>query len=275
MKATTITERAYAKLNLTLGVRCKRADGYHELDMLMQTIDLCDTVTVTRASDIIVTASGMLLPTNNTLRKAAAYYQALTGRGAHIHVTKRIPAEAGMGGGSADAAAVLRAMDRLYGEVDRETLREIALKVGADVPFCLEGGLCRAEGVGEILTPLSGMPLHFVVTKPKQGVSTGALFSALQLPRALPDTVSAMQALADGDLDTLAPHIQNALEAPAEALVPEIRSSREKLLEQGAVAARMTGSGSAVFGLFRTKEDAERAAEALKDLDFCVAAESV
>lgn len=275
MKTMTITERAYAKLNLTLGVRCRRADGYHELDMLMQTIDLADTVTVTRANDIIVTASGMLLPFNNTLRKAAACYQALTGRGAHIHVTKRIPAEAGMGGGSADAAAVLRAMDRLYGEVDRETLKEIALKVGADVPFCLEGGLCRAEGVGEILTPLSAMPLHFVVTKPRQGVSTGALFRALQLPRELPDTARAMQALADGDLDALAPCVQNALEAPAEELVPEIRSYRERLLEQGAVTARMTGSGSAVFGLFRTKEDAERAAANLKDLDFCVAAESV
>jgi len=275
MRTNTITERAYAKLNLTLGVRCRRADGYHELDMLMQTIDLADTVTVTRASDVIVTASGMLLPLNNTLRKAAAYYQALTGRGAHIHVTKRIPAEAGMGGGSADAAAVLRAMDRLYGEVDRETLKEIALKVGADVPFCLTGGLCRAEGVGEILTPLSGMKLHVVVTKPKQGVSTGALFSALQLPRELPDTARAIQSLQSGDLDALAPCIQNALEAPAEELVPEIRIYRERLLEEGAVTARMTGSGSAVFGLFRTKADAERAAAQLSDLDFCVAAESV
>lgn len=275
MRIRTVTERAYAKLNLTLGVRCRRADGYHELDMLMQTVDLFDTVTVTRASDLVVTASGMLLPQDNTLRRAAAYYRALTGRGAHIHVTKRIPAEAGLGGGSADAAAVLRALDRLYEEVDRQTLREIALKVGADVPFCLEGGLCRAEGVGEILTPLCGMPLHVVITKPTQGVSTGALFRALQLPRQMPDTLGAMKALAAGDLDALAPLIENALEAPAEALVPEIRTHRKRLLEAGAVAARMTGSGSAVFGLFRTKEDAERAAKMLSDLPFCVAAESV
>ena len=143
-----VQEKAFAKINLTLGVRCKRADGYHELDMLMQTISLYDSVTVEKAPDITVTTSGMLLPYNNTMRKAAEYYAALTGHGANIRVIKRIPAQAGLGGGSADAAAVLRALDRLYGEVDSGTMREIALKVGADVPFCYHGGLCRAEGMG-------------------------------------------------------------------------------------------------------------------------------
>lgn len=270
-----ITEQAYAKINLTLGVRAKRADGYHELDMLMQTVSLADTVTVQRAGEVTVTASGMLLPFNNTLRKAAELYRSYTGHGALIHVVKRIPSEAGLGGGSADAGAVLRALDALYGEVDRGTLKDIARKVGADVPFCLTGGLCRAEGIGEKLTPLKPMQLHLVIAKPAEGVSTGALFRSLQLPRKLPDTERAMAAIARNDLDTLAATLENALEEPAVALVPGIGALRERLLSLGAAGARMTGSGSAVFGLFRTQAEAERAAEAMTDVPFVCAAESV
>lgn len=269
-------ERAYAKLNLTLGVRAKRMDGYHELDMLMQTVDLYDTVTVTRARDVEVTCAGMLLPYRNTLRTAAELYRALTGRGAHIRVVKRIPQEAGLGGGSADAAAVLRAMDRLYGEIDRRQLYEIGRKTGADVPFCLYGGLCRAEGIGELLTPLSGMPLHAVIVKPESGVSTRALFQALTLPRKLPDTAAAIRALANGDLAALAPLLFNALEEPACALVPDIGRLKARLLETGAAAACMTGSGSAVFGLYETQSAACDAARALTpDAPFCIAVESV
>jgi len=271
----TVQERAYAKLNLTLGVRAKRADGYHELDMLMQQIDLFDTVTVSRAADVSVTASGMLLPYRNTVRSAAEYYRALTGHGAEIHLVKRIPAEAGLGGGSADAAATLLAMNRIYGDLDRDTLFAIAKKVGADVPFCLQGGLCRAEGIGEILTALKGMPLHVVVTKPKEGVSTRALFSALSLPRQMPDTAAAMRAIANRDLPALAACLYNALEAPAIALVPEIREHITRLESEGALAACMSGSGSAVFGLFPSKEAAETAAAHLSDLPFVTAAESI
>lgn len=271
----SIQQRAYAKLNLTLGVRCKRADGYHELDMLMQQIDLCDTLTVSRATDVAVTGSGMLLPFDNSIRAAANYYRALTGRGAHIHVAKRIPAEAGLAGGSADAAATLLALDRLYGEVGCASLFDIALKIGADVPFCLQGGLCRAEGVGERLTPLRGMPLHVVVAKPVQGVSTGALFRALKLPRQMPDTAGAMRAIAAGDLPALAGCLFNALEEPAIALVPEIGALKARLLAEGALSACMTGSGSAVFGLFETRAAAEGAASRMADLHFVCAAESI
>ena len=272
---STVTERAYAKLNLTLGVRSKRADGYHELDMLMQTVDLYDTVTVEKASSVEVYATGRYIPYNNTLRKAAEYYRALTGRGATIRIHKRIPSQAGLGGGSADAGAVLRGLDRLYGEVDRSTLYEIAQKVGADVPFCLHGGLCRAEGIGEILTPIKGMELHTVITKPDKGVSTKALFGALTLPRKMPDTLGAISAVSKQDLNALSGYIFNALREPAEALVPEIGKHRQLLLSKGAVVAEMTGSGSAVFGLFESKEAAEKAAEELSYLPFCKAAESV
>ena len=225
-----IQERACAKVNLTLGVTGRRSDGYHTLDSLMVTTDLCDDVTVTRCREVIVTCTGMFLPYRNTLRAAAERYRALTGRGARIHVYKRIPAEAGLGGGSAASARRGAAgMQRLYGEAEERDLYDIALRVGADVPFCLQGGLCRAQGVGEVLTPFRlGAPLHLVLAKPAAGVSTRALFERLNLPQPLPDTARAMAALSGGDVRALGPLLCNALQAEAEALVPEIGTLRQK-----------------------------------------------
>lgn len=265
-----IQERACAKVNLTLGVTGRRSDGYHTLDSLMVTTDLCDDVTVTRCREVIVTCTGMFLPYRNTLRAAAERYRALTGRGARIYVYKRIPAEAGLGGGSADAAAVLRGMQRLYGEAEERDLYDIALRVGADVPFCLQGGLCRAQGVGEVLTPFRlGAPLHLVLAKPAAGVSTRALFERLNLPQPLPDTARAMAALSGGDVRALGPLLCNALQAEAEALVPEIGTLRQRLLALGALGACMTGSGSAVFGLFETAEAAAAACAAIAEEPAC------
>ncbi len=269
------TKRAYAKLNLTLGVLYKRADGYHALDSIMQTIDLYDTVTVERARDIVVTSTGMLLPYDNTVRRAAELYRALTGRSVHVRVVKRIPAEAGLGGGSADAAATLNALQELYGEVDEKTLLEIAAKVGADVPFCLNGGTQRAEGIGEVLTPVRGMKLHLVIAKPAEGVSTKKLFSLLKLPRTMPETTAALKALSDGDLDALCPLLYNALEEPAIELVPEIGRIKAELLTLGAKAACMSGSGSAVFGVFADKAAAEAAQQKLTNFVFSCVCESI
>jgi len=263
-----VTQRAYAKLNLTLGVLYKRSDGYHALDSIMQSVDLFDTVTIERANDVLVTSTGMLLPFDNTVRRAAEKYRALTGRGAHVRVEKRIPAEAGMGGGSADAAAVLNGMQALYGEVDEPTLIELGAAVGADVPFCMRGGLRRAEGIGEILTPLRGPKMNFVVVKPKQGVSTKKLFSMLKLPRSMPDTTGCMRALADGDVPAAAALLFNALEEPAVGLVPEIGEIKRALLDAGALNACMTGSGSAVFGLFPDESSAREASAKLTGYDF-------
>ena len=270
----TSTKRAYAKLNLTLGVLYKRADGYHALDSIMQTVDLFDTVTVERARDIVVTSTGMLLPYDNTVRRAAELYRALTGRSVQIRVIKRIPAEAGLGGGSADAAATLNALQELYGEVDEKTLLEIAAKVGADVPFCLKGGTQRAEGIGEVLTPVRGMKLHLVVAKPAEGVSTKKLFSLLKLPRTMPETTAALKALSDGNLDALCPLLYNALEEPAIELVPEIGRIKRDLLALGAKAACMSGSGSAVFGVFADKAAAEQARAGLSNVAFSCVCES-
>ena len=271
-----IHEKAYAKLNLTLGVTGKRADGYHLLDSLMLTTSLCDELTVERSNDVLITVTGATLPYRNTVRSAVEYYRALTGRGAAVRLKKRIPSEAGLGGGSADAAAVLRALDRLYGDTDEQTLYAIALKVGADVPFCLKGGLCRARGIGELLEPLPiGGPLHFVIAKPAQGVSTKALFTALQLPCPMPDNLAAARALQAGDAKALAPLLFNALEAPARACVPDIAVIEEKLLSLGALGVCMSGSGSAVFGLFPGAEQARAAEQALAGEPVCAFAQAV
>ena len=269
-----ITVKAYAKLNLTLSVLYLRADGYHALDSLMQGIDLYDTVTVEKAPDVLVTATGMHLPYENAMRRAAEKYRANTGRGAHIRAELRVPGEAGLGGGSADAAAVLYGMQALYDELDGEQLSEIALSIGADVPFCLHvlqgGSLARAEGVGELLTPLSGMPMTFLLLKPKEGVSTKELFSALPLPRKNPDLSAALRAIGQRDAAALGGCLGNALEEPAIRRVPAIGKLKMALLDAGALGAVMTGSGSTVFGLFAQEAVAEAAREKLSGLaDFC------
>ena len=271
-----VEELALAKLNLTLGVLYKREDGYHALDTVMQTVSLFDRVFVEKSHAVEVRVTGMTLPENNTMTKAAKLYKEATGCGALVRCEKRIPAEAGMGGGSADAAAVLRGLQRLHRMADDRTLREIALKVGADVPFCLVGGTCRCEGVGEILTPFAlGRRLWFVIAKPKDGVSTRELFSRLPLPRPRVRTLSAVAALAKGDLNALAPLMLNVLEPAAIELVPEIGILKQKLLDAGAIAAQMTGSGSAVFGLFGTEDAAKAALPAVSDAAFSTVCHSL
>ena len=263
----TVTEKAYAKVNLTLGVLYKRPDGYHALDGLMQTVDLFDTVTLEKSTGITVTAAGMVLPYRNTLRRAAELFYAQTGLGASIHVTKRIPAEAGMGGGSADGAAVLRGLNRLYDyPLPAHLLPSLALQVGADVPFLLTGGLQRAQGVGEILTPLPYERFWLVLAKPAAGVSTKALFSRLTLPLPRPDTMAAARAVREGDASALAPLLYNAMEEAAVSVLPEIGSLKRTLLSLGALNAIMTGSGSTVFGLFAEEAPAKIAADYLRGL---------
>lgn len=270
------TEHAYAKLNLVLGVRCRRADGYHELDGLMQTVRFHDTLVVEKARNISVTVSGLELPLENTVIKTARLYKEATGCGCRVHLEKRIPIEAGLGGASADAAALLRALQRLHRMATDTELQKIALTVGADVPFCLRGGLCRCEGVGEILTPLKiPFPRWFVIAKPNIGVSTKALFADLPLPRPPISVLRATTALARGDYAVAAPYMQNALETAAIALVPEIGRYKERILEAGAIAAAMSGSGSAVWGLFAEEQNARAAAEKLQDLDWVYVCDAV
>lgn len=261
-----ITLLARAKINLTLDVLYRRGDGYHELDTLMQQIALADEIRITPQQTVEVEFSGMDLPRENTARTAALLYGQMArekgkpGCGGYIAITKHIPAQAGLGGASADAAGVLQGLQQLYGALSEEELYQAAAQVGSDVPFCLHGGLCRARGRGEILSPLKGMPLQLLITKPDQGVSTGALFGALQFPVSHPATEQALQALARGDVLALGQSLGNSLQTPAVQRLPVIGELVEKLRSLGALGAAMTGSGSCVFGLFCDADAARKAA---------------
>lgn len=264
---------ACGKINWTLDITGTRSDGYHLMDMLMQPVTLCDTVTIELADALMLSCSGQpyLPPDERHLAlRAARALQDATGcaLGARLRVHKRIPVGAGMGGGSADAAAVLQGLNALWGlGLDQARLEAIGLTLGADVPFCLRGGLARVTGIGEVITPLpcaKGWPL--CVIQPCEGLSTKAVFTAWHAGReaARPDNDAAAWALAEGSLPLLARSVANVLQPVSEAMRPEIRQAIADLRQAGAACALMTGSGSAVFGLFATDAEARAAADALK-----------
>lgn len=261
-------ELAFAKLNLTLDVREKRPDGYHNMEMVMQSVSLYDVVDITisdeREKKIEVASNRDDLPTDlhNLAGKAANAFLEYTGRrgiGVSVYITKRIPDKAGMAGGSSDAAAVIRALARLLDtRMTDEEMYRLCLAVGSDVPFCLRGGTVLARGRGEILTDLPPMPeCDIVLVKPDFSVSTPALFAALDnTPVAdRPDTAGAVEALRRGDLKALCGNMvnvfENALPESGRRTVEDIRSA---LLDAGALGAAMTGTGSVVFGVFPAHE---------------------
>lgn len=263
---------ARAKINWTLDITGRREDGYHLMDMLMQPVTLCDTISLTEAETLTLTCGGtprLTASEDNLALRAAQALRSRTGctRGAAIHVEKRIPVGAGMGGGSADAAAVLRGLNRLWAlNLSERELEEIGLTLGADVPFCLRGGLTRTTGIGERMTALPcGRTWPLVVVQPGEGLSTGAVFGAYDHAGAArrPDTAAAADALSAGDASRLADTLANVLEPVSRAKCPAIGEAIDALKELGAVAALMTGSGSAVFGVFASDDAADDAEEAL------------
>ena len=261
---------APAKLNLTLDVLGRRADGYHELCSIMASVNLYDEIDLAPAKEISLTWEGRMpapRPEKNTAYLAARAFFTQTGRACRIHINKRIPGQAGLGGGSTDAAAVLRGLQRLYGGIEDKALFSLAQGIGADVPFCLLGGCALAKGIGEKLTPLPVPALHLVLLKGRRGVSTPALFRSLQLPLPHPDTQATLAALS-GPAEGLAPFLQNALEGPATALLPEIGRLKARLLAAGALAAFMSGSGACVAGLFPSEAAARAALPSFADVPF-------
>lgn len=260
--------RAYGKINLTLDVLHRRPDGYHLLRGVMCAVDVYDAVRMERSKGVSVAFDEAVPPQNTAIAAARAFLER-TGRGADIYIQKGIPAKAGMGGGSADAAGVLRGMNRLYGEpLSEGELYDIGLSIGADVPFCLMGGCALAEGIGEALTPLPAPELNLLIVKGDEGVSTAALFKELRLPLDVhPDTDGAIAAIRRGDTAALIPLCENALELPAVGLLPEIAQNKKRLQALGAHAF-MTGSGAAVVGIFKTGEQAEAAQSSFSDLPF-------
>lgn len=274
---TKLFLKAYAKINLLLDVLQKRPDGYHELEGIMQSVKLCDLVTL-EAADGIEVVSDIPLPVNNTCRRAAEAFLGASGKGVRITVKKRIPSEAGMGGASADAAAVLHGLNRLYRDSElyrtREELMELGLSVGADVPFCLMGGCAVARGVGEELKSVRGMELPLLIVRGSRGVSTGKLFGSLgvgpgRMSRLKEGALgTALEALEKKDLKQLCRAFENALQPAAEELAPEIGEYCEMMKQAGALGACMTGSGAAVFGVFESEEAALEAKKAFSDCEF-------
>lgn len=266
------TVKAHAKLNWSLDILGTRPNGYHELDMLMQHIELSDELTFENARWTMLTIDGQPLPVggrNLIVRAANALNDYMgTRRGARIQLKKRIPVRAGLGGGSADCAATLIALNRLWKlRLTTDKLCEIGAKLGADVPFCIRGGLCRVSGIGEIIEPMPcGPRIPMVLLHPGGGLSTQAVFGrfdADRYPTLHVDTPAVARAVQAGDIAAYDACSGNALEAPAISLMAEVRTAMEQLRAAGAGAVRMSGSGSAVFGLFETDAKAQQAAEKL------------
>ena len=269
------TERAYAKINLTLDVGTKRADGYHEITSVMQRISLWDTVTVERGTgcDSLLCSVPVTEDVNDNLcMKALRVFfteTAMESGGVSITLEKHIPTQAGLGGGSSDAAAVLLALRTLYApRMTDMRLERLAEKLGSDVPFFIRGGTQLAEGRGEKLTVLKPAPRFFVaVCKPDFPISTPALFARVDGVTITdrPDTDAMLAAIEHGDTDTLCANVRNVFEQALDGEQRErIETIKRDLLAYGAKTSAMTGSGSVVFGLFSDKAACRRACEALQ-----------
>ena len=267
------TETAFAKLNLSLDILGPAHDGYHELRMVMQSVAFGDELEIELTEDgsFSIDPGKPYLPADerNLALRAAELYLDGTGLGARIRVKKRTPVCAGMGGGSSDAAAVLRALDRLTGtETPYDELCAMALKLGSDVPFCVAGGTALAEGRGERLTPLPPMPdCAIVICKPAFSVSTPELFARADKKnlRLHPDTAGLIDALGAGDITGAARRMYNVFEDVLDRRQGAVLSIKGELLSQGALGAVMTGTGSAVFGVFDDAAAAEKAYRALAE----------
>lgn len=282
----TIREKAWAKLNISLDITGRRADGYHEMVMIMQTVSLCDELELRFGGKGVRARSNLrYIPgdeRNLAVRAALRYLEAAgePERGLEIVLHKQIPVGAGMGGGSADAAAVLRALNRAYERrLSREALLALAGEVGSDVAFCLEGGTMLATGRGEQLQPLPPLPkCSFAIVKPGFSISTPELFRRIDSAplRVHPDTAGLLAALEQGDLTGLCRRMYNVFEDTDDRRMRTVGQIKGRLLDCGALGALMTGTGSAVFGVFAEREAAEACCKELKkEYGFACAAEPV
>jgi 4-diphosphocytidyl-2-C-methyl-D-erythritol kinase len=262
----TVRVLAPAKVNLFLEVLGKRADGYHEIATLMLAIDLADEL------DFAPDASGNLSLTcddpaltvgpDNLVLKAAEKLRIETGCaiGARVHLRKRIPWAAGLGGGSSDAAAALEGLNELWRlGLSRAALARIGSEIGSDVPFFLDGPAAWCTGRGEVVTPVPvGRPLDLVLVKPPEGLSTAEVYKRLSVPAAPVDGKAARDALASGDVEGLGRALFNRLQEPAFVLSPAVADAFRRVQAAGAAGGLMSGSGSALFALCRSPSEARR-----------------
>ena len=273
---TTLYESAFAKLNLTLDVLGKRKDGYHNLQSVMQTISIRDDVEIDVGTGkpwkLLCSLEGIPTDETNLAWKAAKVYCDAMGKdpgGLEIRILKRIPSGAGLGGGSADAAAVLRALNRHYGEpLSILALAELGAQVGSDVPFCTIGGTAMVEGRGELLRKLPDMPdCVFVVCKPDFSVSTPELYRKIDEVAIAhhPDNQAMETALLMGDLNKVAEQVYNVFDPVVTAEHLELNYIKSICNSYGALCQQMTGSGSAVFALMPSFEYAAVVCNMLKE----------
>jgi len=269
-----LEREAPAKINLTLDILGRRPDGYHDMCMVMQTVSLCDTVSLEEQPEgfTLKASDGFVPAGKKTLeeRAAEAFFAAVDRSvpGLVVSLEKRTPAYAGLGGGSADVAALLRLLRQRYApQVRDEELERIGFQVGSDMPFCVRGGTALAEGRGEILTDLPPMPECWILLcKPDFGIPTPELFALvdggeLQKRPRQADMIAALEA---GDLDGIAKCLCNVFEEVLPERYHEVFRIKEQMRQLGALNAAMSGSGPTVFGLFRQEDCARQAMETLK-----------
>lgn len=270
-----LTEKAYAKLNLTLDVLGKRPDGYHDLKSVMQTVSLHDRIEMDLETEkdwkLLCGREDIPCDERNLAWKAAKLYCDTLGKdpgGITIRIEKCIPSGAGMGGGSADAAAVLRMMNRYYGDpLTIEELADLSAKIGSDIPFCVLGGTVMCEGRGEIMRRLKECPRCVILgCKPDFSVSTPVLFRKIDSVEIMdhPDNDAMERAIEAGDIHAIAREIYNVFDPVVSEDHPEIAHIKGICNVHGALASQMTGSGSVVFAVMPDMAAAEIAAEELK-----------
>lgn len=269
---------AKAKINLYLDVTGKRADGYHLLETVMHTVSLCDTVTLTKTgrSGIEISCSDPLIPCNekNIAYKCAAAFFDKTGissRGVSIDIIKRIPSQAGMGGGSADGAAVLTGLDRLFEtRLSESELISMGAKIGADIPFCIKGGCGYCTGIGEIIEPLPAICGYVLIGKGQAGISTAEAFGKIDSLGSGISITGIKKIFGNvSSLTDIAPFCRNIFDDVTS--LEEVTDIKRIMTENGAVCSAMTGSGSAVFGLFESENVASKAQEVLKQKNYFTA----
>lgn len=268
MLMNDITMKAHAKINLGLDVVGKLPNGYHLVKMIMQTVDIYDSISIQRIPcGIHVSTDSGELPgdENNLIYKAAKLMRETYGieEGVQIHLEKRIPIAAGMAGGSTDAAATMKGINILFGlNIPTQELMSLSVSIGADVPYCILGGTALAEGIGEKLTPLPPAPnCHLLVAKPNINVSTKYVYEHLDAGASVihPDIDGMTEAIKSKQLQGIVDRLGNVLETVTVEEYPVIAQLKQKMLELGALGSLMSGSGPTVFGIFTDEAAAQKA----------------
>lgn len=267
--------KAYAKVNLSLDVLRKREDGYHDVKMIMQTVNLYDRITIEDSdkSGIEITSNLSFIPVgeDNLIYKAAKLImdEFNINSGVKINLDKHIPVAAGMAGGSTDAAATLIGINRLFNlGLSKEELMKRGVKIGADVPYCVMRGTALSEGIGEILTRIDGMPqCHILIAKPPISVSTKFVYENLHANEleVHPDIDGMIEYIKAGDLKGIASKMDNVLETVTTKEYPVIDEIKSCMKQNGALNSIMSGSGPTVFGLFDDIDVAQNAYNVLKE----------